>query len=255
MEQGAEYRLIPDVEDVWCQDYMPLHTPNKQLIKFRHRLGHPQPNGKVAPEVPEDLVMTLPFVMGCRYLSIQMDGGCMVQQEDTVLVSQSVAQWNQRVTQEELTEKLKSELNAHHFIWLPTHPEDSLAHVQREVRLLSPTLALITEPHGGWEKHTRQIESLLKAEGFDVHRLPAPALNRTALPRHDYLSFLRVGNMLLVPVYGCHQDQVALDTLKFLAPNDRVQPVHIESLGVLGGFLDRLAWVQEVPDDLGDWYY
>ena len=54
--------------------------------------------------------------------------------------------------------------------------------------------------------------------------------------------FLRVGDLVVVPVYGAAQDDAACRKLEELLPGARIVPLRCEGLAREGGVLNCVSW-------------
>jgi agmatine deiminase len=106
-----------------------------------------------------------------------------------------------------------------------------------------------------------RLEAVLRRRGLAVERLPHFQVNE----RHNgissaagnYVNFLQVGRLVVVPAYGVPQDDLAWRTLERLLPGARVVPLRCEGLAREGGVLNCVSWGVRTrppcssPGDLG----
>jgi agmatine deiminase len=64
----------------------------------------------------------------------------------------------------------------------------------------------------------------------------------------NYLNFLWIGRLMVVPAYGVLQDDLACRTLEKLLPATRVVPLRCEDLARDGGVLNCVAWTSHRQD-------
>jgi len=161
--------------------------------------------------------------------------------------------------------KLHETLGTRHVIWLPggIRGDDTDGHIDDVARFLSAdTVAAVSAPPGHPDHEMSQTNLLalrgaVDQDGEPLHavELPAPEPiyydypeGRAPLPA-SYANFLFANEHLFVPVFGQHDDDLALEGLSRALPNHRIVPVPADWLVVGLGALHCLS--QQQPGGAG----
>jgi agmatine deiminase len=63
----------------------------------------------------------------------------------------------------------------------------------------------------------------------------------------NYVNYLRLGSLVLLPTYGCHDDEKATATLERVLPKgSAIIPIRSSKLANEGGVLNCVSWTVEI---------
>jgi agmatine deiminase len=132
-------------------------------------------------------------------------------------------------------------------LFVSVEPRDKVGHADGLVRFVSENMVIINDYSDVDPLFGRRLRTSLEKRGLDVEVLPyvpEEAMGADGLPSAVglYLNFLRVGNLVLVPVYGLPEDELALRKIESVLAGVRVIPVPSLHLAKEGGVLNCVTW-------------
>jgi agmatine deiminase len=235
--------LIPDTKDIWCRDYMPVQTRSHRFIQFTYTPDYLKeyPHLRTPPEV-----CRLPFMTNYFFSSLIVDGGNVVSNGSLTIMTKKVFEENADLPQSEVISQLETLLESE-CLFVSVERGDEVGHADGLVRFASEKLVIINDYSRVKPRFGRRLRTVLEERGLDVEVLPyvpEEAMGADGLPSAVglYLNFLRVGNLVLVPVYGLPEDELALRKIESVLPGVRVIPVPSLHLAKEGGVLNCVTW-------------
>jgi agmatine deiminase len=219
------------LDDVWMRDFGPttvLHGADQRPAMIANPyaqdfVSYMKHDAEVAPEVARALgvpVFRLPLVVEGG--NLETDG------RGTLFMADSVLTNNPDVDDARLRQIAARYFGCERVILLPRQPHDVVGHVDTMVRLTDASTALVPRVHAGHPGHqalerTAQLVSATASatgEPYRVLRLPEPWDGAPAASKDwSYANSLFVNGRVLVPVYGCDQDEEALDVYRSARPD------------------------------------
>ncbi len=238
-------------DDTWARDHGPIavETPaGPELLDF----GFNGWGGKFAAERDDDIPSALARdgVFGatpCRKVPFVLEGGAIeTDGRGTLLATRHsviTATRNADVGQAQVEDLLRRELGLVRFLWLDhgaLSGDDTDGHVDTLARFADPRTILYatTTPNDpdreGLEAMRAELADLCDADGapYRLVPLPPPGLHfedDRRLPA-TYANFLVVNGAVLLPVYGVHNDGVAMRVLGDCFPDREVVPIDCRAL-------------------------
>jgi agmatine/peptidylarginine deiminase len=242
---------IAPSDDTWARDHGPItvETPaGAELLDF----GFNGWGGKFAAsrddEIPSALARCGVFgAAPCRSIPFVLEGGAIeTDGHGTLLATRHsviTASRNPGLGPAQVEELLRRELGLARFLWLDhgaLSGDDTDGHVDTLARFTDPRTILYatTTPHdpdhAGLEAMRGELAALLTTDGapYRLVPLPPPGVHVEGdrrLPA-TYANFLVVNGAVLLPVYGVHNDGVALRVVADCFPGREIVPVDCRAL-------------------------
>ena len=122
------------------------------------------------------------------------------------------------------------------------------------VRFITPHLVVMNNYTELFPSLDQELRRILKRRRLDVELLPYPpprTFSFLGVPRKDsptlsaegnYVNFLWVGNLIILPTYGIPEDEMARRTLERLCPNAKIIPLSARELAEEGGVFHCIRW-------------
>jgi agmatine deiminase len=164
---------------------------------------------------------------------------------------------NPTLTRADIERLLEETLGADEILWLGEGIEgdDTDGHIDDLTRFVAPhAVVTVVEPnradpnHAPLEANRRLLDTLrVGGRPLEVLELPMPEpqyLEDQRLPA-SYANFYVATEAVLVPVFGCAQDDAALGVLRSCFPNRRVEPIDCRVL--IAGLGSLHCLTQQVP--------
>jgi agmatine deiminase len=175
-----------------------------------------------------------------------MDGGNLVTSGTRVIMTRKILQENPRWKPDGLRSRLEKLLQIDQCTMIPKEKGDVIGHSDGLVRFLNENLVIINDYSRIEPEFGNRLRKLLVNQGLQVEMLPHFREDRAdeGIPSAvgNYVNFLRVGNLIVVPAYGSPKDAAACKKLERLCPKATVVPLECRQLGREGGVLNCVAW-------------
>lgn len=237
--------VIAAYNDTWCRDYGPITLGSQgqvKLLDFCFNGWGDKYNANLDNQINRSVsalwngeLTTLDFELEGG--SIETDGqGTLLTTTHCLLDSNR----NNDFSEAQIEAYVLEQLGLQRALWLrrgALFGDDTDSHIDNLARFTSADTIVYAICHEADDPHTEHLlamEAELKAfrqpdgTAYKLHAIPIPA------PQFDeqgkrlpgsYINFLIVNDSVIVPVFDCPQDQVALDTLQSCFPGKRLLPV------------------------------
>lgn len=243
---GVPVRFLEGTRDIWARDYCPIQVGPRQFVKFRYYPDYLRGSH-------EDLITDGDTVCGQiehlgRFVRVNviLDGGNVVCSRDQSIVTQKVFAENQGVPTDQMLNLLRAVLAVRNCILIPQEPGDDIGHADGVVRFLRDDLVAINDYGQTAPGYGNRLHKVLAGNHLEVVKLPYFFENRTedgiASAVGNYINFLRIGDLIIVPAYGVAEDDEACRTLEQVCPEARVVSLPCTELAREGGVLNCVTW-------------
>jgi agmatine/peptidylarginine deiminase len=241
----APLLVIAAYNDTWCRDYGPItlsHAGNMQLLDFqfhgwgsKYEASDDNNVNRSLVELWQAPLRTVEYELEGG--SIETDGcGTLLTTEHCLLDSNR----NNSYSREGVEQFVLGQLGLDRVLWLNAGMligDDTDSHIDNLARFCDAhtiayaTCSVQSDPHHEpLLTMAAQLQGLRKLDGSPYKlvpiELPAPQLDEAGkrLPG-SYVNFLIVNRSVIVPVFGCAQDALALNQLQRCFPGRKILPV------------------------------
>jgi len=132
-------------------------------------------------------------------------------------------------------------------IFIPKQAGDDIGHSDGVVRFITETRVLVNDYSTVDPGYGKRLQSVLDKSRLEVEVLPMSEEQGTG--KHgvpsavgNYVNFLRVGDVLVLPAYDRPEDQLALEKIRAVLPEARMFQLPCRSLAGKGGVLNCVSW-------------
>ena len=240
-KHSVKYAFLKGTKDIWCRDYMPIHTDDGHLIYYRYNPDYLQtPYYKRSiTDIYSIESLNHHFGKYVKYLDLTIDGGNVVICGDKVVMTEKVFAENKDKSPDEVRQLLK-EAFLRDIIFLPWDKKEYLGHSDGVIHYIGDNKVLLTNYDDFSPYFYRKYRKILDS-AFDVIPLK---YKRSVIHRHSwaYINFLKIDNLVLVPQLGIPEDEQAIQQISAAMPKYKV--VGIPSLEAVrkGGALNCISW-------------
>jgi agmatine deiminase len=246
--EGMPFDVLSGVREIWCRDFMPVQVGENTFCQFRYRpeyISVRRLEGLITP--PEKC--RLPFMTDYHREPIFLEGGNVVAARNRVVLTDKVFACNPGIEPARLQERLERVFGAE-CLFVPTEPNDEAGHADGVVRFVSESCVLINDSSAYSDYGTR-LQHLLERKGLQVETLPmfldewdwlSPGLPSAV---GNYLNYLRVGDIVVLPAYDRPEDRFAKEKVQQLMPGAKIFQLPCTSLAKRGGVLNCISWTIE----------
>lgn len=246
-EHRIPYHLLPLTKDVWAVDYMPVQVSRTEFVQFRYDpsyLKFKKYADKRTDAVPVVATLGLPAATNS---SLRLDGGNVVRVGQKVIVTDRVFAENPGVLPAQLRKQLCEELRAE-LIIIPADPRDFTGHADGMVYVLNEQTVLINDYQGKEAALGRQLASVLHNAGLVCIPFPYfPQVGSDSSAVGAYINLVRVGPLVLLPVFDLPSDEAAVYQTERLFRGCKVVPLKVKELAPRGGLLHCVTWAVDQP--------
>jgi agmatine deiminase len=236
--------LLENTRDIWARDYCPIQVGQSRYIKFRYQPDYLR--GRYKRLITGDRICKqIPGRSSCQRSRIVLDGGNVVAAKRRVILTDKVFRenpdWDKAKLQAELQRLLETDC-----LLIPQAPDDPIiGHADGVARFLTEDLVVINDYRRVASEYGRRIRKMLSQRGITVEQMPYFYENRKVegidSAVGNYVNFLRIGKLILVPAYNTRHDDRACATLQRLCSQAIVIPVSCKELARTGGVLNCIA--------------
>jgi agmatine deiminase len=264
--QRVRFHHIP-TNDAWCRDHGAIFVTrqDREAPLLALNFGYNAWGGKYPPFDRDDRVPPqMAAAVGAPSLTVNMilEGGSIdVNGAGTLLTTEQCllnANRNPQLSREGIEELLRDHLGVRQILWLGEGivGDDTDGHVDDLTRFVAEdTVVTVVEPnpydenHLALEENRERLQEMRLPDGRPLRIVPLPMpepmyLGEQRLPA-SYANFYIGNRVVLLPVFGCRQDEEVIATLAACFPGRRVVPVNCRDIVVGLGTMHCLT--QQVP--------
>ena len=244
---GVEHHLMPNTNDVWCRDYMPIQVADGDFRGFTYDPDYLHGTAEyLASRTDGNEVcreMGLQVKMPSR--SLVIDGGNVIRCEDKVIMVEKVFSENP-YAMAETAKAIEEHFNAE-LILLPWNRPEYFGHADGLVRYAGDGRVILTNYDRFNKGFTRKVIQILQEHFSDVYKLEYDVPKQY---EHNwaYINWLQTDKVLLIPSFGCPEDEQAFEQIASYMPmyKDRVGMVPANDLIIHLGCLNCASWTVRV---------
>jgi agmatine deiminase len=246
-EAGVNYRLLTGTRDIWVRDFMPVQIAAGEFLLFRYRPDYLQGHEDLI--TPEEARCSVVPKRNLRKSDIALDGGNVVAGVGRAILTDKVFRENRSRDRQALQEELARVFRAE-CIFIPSEPGDEIGHADGVVRFLDKDTVLVNDYSKLEPRYEEKLKGVWQRHKLTVERLPYFWTDEKRDGIYsavgNYVNFLRIGRLVVVPAYGVPQDDLACRALERLLPGASVVPLRCEELARDGGVLNCVSWTIKV---------
>jgi len=238
--------FLPLTRGIWCRDFMPVQIGTDEFIAYRYDPDYLQAK-KYRNEKSYPDVICQKLSLPVTTTDLILDGGNIIKMKDYLVMTDKIFQENKpHYTKTQLIEALKSIFRVKDILLIPwDDQEDLFGHADGMVRLLTDNKLLVNS----YVKDDLFFESFfkqLKKHNIDYELLSFTGDYLSPDKNWAYINYLQTDSLLLIPQFGIHEDQQAVEALIRLFPHyalsNRIATIDATSLLNEGGALNCISW-------------
>ena len=242
----VEVRLLEGTKDIWARDYCPVQIEANRFLKFRYDPDYLKEDKYRHLVTGDEVIEQLRDLGAIEKSEIVLDGGNVVTSGRLVVLTDKVFQENPKRRRRNLQQELAGLLGAEGCIIIPTEPLDYIGHADGVVRFLTENLVVVNDYKGMDRSYRCRLHRALARHGLEVIPCPSWVSDMTrkgiASAVGNYVNFLRVGNLVMLPAYEDQRDEKARRALEQADLGLTIVPVLCRNLAEKGGVLQCVSW-------------
>lgn len=244
IQEGIPYAILPNTNDVWAVDYMPIQVSETKFIRFTYKPDYLVTNKKLAKSISD--VDSICGQIGIKTIKSDLivDGGNISKGNDKVLMTTKVFIENRTVPEQELIDRIQNLLEINKLIFIPVEKGDWLGHADGLARFASQDTVLINDFGLDEQKTYINLLAALHNSGLKWKGFPNDCFRNDDYDDAAglYLNYLELTDHILMPVFGREADQPAIEIAKEIFQGKKVIPVMSNEPAKDTGIINCLTW-------------
>jgi agmatine deiminase len=238
---GLEYWILNGTSDIWAVDYMPVQLSENQFVQYIFKPDYLTTRKYFhlltdAARVWSNLELDTE-VVSC---DLVLDGGNLVYEKDTLIVTDKVFTENADKTKTEVIQLLENCFHAR-VIVIPRANNDIFGHADGDVRFVNADTVIVNEP-GTQLEYFNKLANILKVNKLKYICAPCGCRESGLSAMGLYTNYLQIGNTIFVPVFDIEQDARAVKFFEDVFSGCNIIPVKSKQIARKGGVLRCVSW-------------
>ena len=225
----VKYKLL-ETKDIWMRDFMPILLDDGRLISYDYD-----------PDYLKDEKyshLKTKIQPSKEHINLVLDGGNFVRFGGKAIMTDKIFRENPSKTKAEIIETIKQKCALNELIIIPKQPYDMLGHSDAMVRWIDENSVLVNDFSNESKSFNDRLVKALKKSGLDVKFMKyCKGFFTKKRDWGAYLNFIKIKDILIVPVYGIDDDDVALEQIKKFYSSYKVETINLNEIIELGGAL------------------
>ena len=174
------------------------------------------------------------------FMPILLDDGRLISYDydPDYLMTDKIFRENPSKTKAEIVRTIKQKCALNELIIIPRQPYDMLGHSDAMVRWIDENNVLVNDFSNESKSFNDRLVKVLEKSGLDVKFMKYKEGFFTKKREWGaYLNFIKIKDILIVPIYGIDDDDTALQQIKKFYSSYKVETINLSEIIELGGAL------------------
>lgn len=238
---GIEQGILTGTSDIWPVDYMPVQLSGNQFVQYIFKPDYLTTRKYFhlltdAERVWNNLELDTE-VFSC---DLVLDGGNLVYEKDTLIVTDKVFTENADKTKTQVIQLLENCFHAR-VIVIPRADNDIFGHADGDVRFVNADTVIVNEP-GTQLEYFKKLTNILKVNKLQHICAPCGCRESGLSAIGLYINYLQVGATIFVPVFDIEQDARGVKFFEDVFSGCNIIPVKSKQIAKRGGVLRCVSW-------------
>ena len=221
---------ILETTDIWMRDFMPFLLDNGHLVSYNYDPDY------LKDDKYNNLRTKIQPLK--EHINLVLDGGNFVRHKNKAIMTDKIFKENPSKTKSEIIETIKQKCALKELIIIPRQPYDMLGHSDGMVRWIDENSVLVNDFSNESKSFNDRLIRSLKKCGLNIKfmRYDEGFFSK----KRDwgaYLNFIKIKDVLIVPIYGICDDDIAIEQIKKIYSDCSVETINLSEIIELGGAL------------------
>jgi agmatine deiminase len=231
---GVEVRLLHAVGEFLARQYSPIQVGPQKFVKF----GCDPLYLTLFPELRtgDEVVTAYQSLGDCLHSPIVLDGCNLVASRTKAILTDRIYEENPEWTHADLRKELKRILEVEQIIVVARDPYQIYERADSIVRFIDERTVLVNDYSEVDPAFGNRLARTLRSYDLSIELIPycpEQCWKGSLLSALGcYTNYLRTEQVVLFPIFGIEQDQIALSRLKSLIPDVPIVPLDCTKLAV-----------------------
>lgn len=242
-EEKVPYLELKNTRDIWCRDYMPIQLTSDRFILFKYDPDYLKDRAYRHLGTEQSAVLA-PLSLNVDSSSLVIDGGNIVRHQKKVILTDKIFTENKTKDKQEILAHLRVMLEVDEVIIIPHLPNDFTGHSDGMVRFVNQQTVMLNDFSKYNPAYFEKLKKSLTVHGLNITLLPWDGWknNSDEEDTGDYINFLHVGNLIIVPEFSSVNDVAAKTVIRQAYPKTKVIGVDARRIALEGGLLNCCTW-------------
>ena len=226
---GVKYEFL-ETKDIWMRDFMPILLDDGRLVSYDYDPDY------LKDEKYSHLRTKIQPLK--EHINLVIDGGNFVRLGGKAIMTDKIFRENPSKTKAGIIETIKQKCALNELIIIPKQPYDMLGHSDAMVRWIDENSVLVNDFSNESKSFNDRLVKALKKSGLNVKFMKyCKGFFTKKRDWGAYLNFIKIKDILIVPIYGIDDDDVALQQIKKVYSGYKVETISLREIIELGGAL------------------
>ena len=238
---GIPFELLPNTNDIWAVDYMPVQITDERFIQFKYKPDYLNEYKDTISDVDK---ICKAIKLNPEKSTLIVDGGNIVRTSDKVIMCDKVFHENRKIPEKALIKQLKDLFQVDKLIFIPWNTDDFTGHADGMVRFIDNDTVLINDYTKDKPEFHKSFRMSLYNAGLDWEELPYnPPIDPTyTSARGLYLNYLQMSQAIIMPTFKSPFDDKAYKILEDIFKGQNIKTVESREIAKEGGVLNCISW-------------
>lgn len=226
---GIKYEFL-ETKDIWMRDFMPFLLDDGRLVSYDY-----DPDYLKDRKYSHLRTKIQPLN---DHINLVIDGGNFIRLADKAIMTDKIFKENPTKTRSEIIETIKQKCALNELIIIPRQPYDMLGHSDGMVRWIDEDSVLVNDFSNESKSFNDRLVKALKKHGLKIKFMKyGDSFFSKSRDWGAYLNFIKIKDILIVPIYGIDDDDVAVEQIKKIYSGCKVDTINLSKIIELGGAL------------------
>lgn len=232
----VKYDFLTDTKDYWVRDFMPIQVSDQEFVSYIYKPDYLAKSPQYLTN-PEDCCQSIRIKS--RPIDLIIDGGNIIKCSDAIIMTDKVFVENPHLSKNEIIQRLKRVFGCS-VIFIPWDKYEKYGHADGMVRHIEGKKVLLNN-YCNFDSGLR--EKLIKALSphFEILELDFDT-NKPSAQSWAYINYLRVKDLILLPMLNIPEDKDALSQFQEIFPMCQIEQVDVSTIVKKGGALNCITW-------------
>lgn len=245
-KHGIDYAFLPETNDIWCRDYMPVQVDENNFIEYRYDPDYLQDKKYRKLKTYPDLVCES---IGLKTIKsdLILDGGNIIKWRNKVILTDKIIPENAtKYRKSELLHKLALLFKVDSIILVPWIQVEKFGHADGMIRFIDEKHVLVDGYYINNNKDFKnKFYKILKDKNLNpvefIFNVP-----KQSSKNWGYLNFLQMKDLILFPQFDIDEDLQALQQIIQAFPDyaakGQIEAINCNEIIKGGGVLNCISW-------------
>ena len=241
-EHNVGCELIPDTNDLWCRDYMPIQIDDNRFVCYTYRPDYLMKRASDRRFITDSHKVCRQLQLDAEYTDIVIDGGNVVKAGNHIIMTEKIFAENPQYDRKSLIDELENLFECE-LLFLPWDKAEKYGHSDGIVKAISTDTVLMTNYYDFDRDMAYEIEKRLSV-AFNVETLHYDCRKKD-MRSWAYINFLTVGRLIVLPILNSEYDRQAFSQIEACYKDYAIEQLDISQSVNAGGGLNCITWCRK----------